>query len=237
MSGAARLLADLGALVSGSDLQPFEGLGALVRRNVRVVIGHDGNHVDPHVDLVVISAAVPQSNPELVHARRGVLEVIKYAELVGAIMDQRCGIAVAGTHGKSTTTAMAAYLLREAGLDPSFLFGAQSPQLGGNAAVGEGRYFVVEACEYDRSFLHLHPSSAVILNIEPDHLDCYQTFDAVVKAFAEFAMNVAADGSLICNAEDRWAMAAASAGGATVETFGFGADADWRALNLREDRG
>jgi len=237
MSAAAHVLHQRGAIVTGSDLNPFDGMGPLVQGGVRVSIGHRAEHVDPAVDLVVISAAIPESNPELEVARRRNVPVIKYAALLGQITRGFDCVAVAGTHGKSTTTAMTAHVFREAGLSPSFIFGAQSDQLGGSSAAGVGPHFIVESCEFDRSFLQLRPHMAGVLNIEPDHLDCYQSFEAIVEAFGDFARLVDDSGLVICNGGDRWARAASRESGATVETFGLDGDVDWRAVNLQSDRG
>lgn len=238
MSGAAALLLGLGAKVSGSDLEPFDGLGALVAAGARVTIRHCADLLPSNVELVVMSAAIPETNPELVAARARGAEVIQYAELIGMLMERAdCGIAIAGTHGKSTTTAMCAHLFRETGLDPTFLFGARSRQLGGGSGSGRGRHFIVESCEFNRSFLRLRPDYAAILNVEPDHLDCYQDIEEISEAFAQFAANVATGGLVVCNAEDALARSAASAGSARVETFGFGPEADWRAIHLDGKRG
>lgn len=237
MSGAGRILAERGAVVSGSDLNSFEGMGSLVQRGVKVSIGHRAEQVAEDVDLVVISAAIPMSNPELQIAHRRGVRVIKYAELLGELSRGYRGIAIAGTHGKSTTTAMVAHIFRESGLDPTFVIGAQSEQLGGSSAAGTGPHFVVESCEYGRSFLNLKPHAAAILNIESDHLDCYKNFEAIVEAFSDFARLVDVAGIVICNGEDRWAMEASAASGACVETFGFDESVDWRAINLAQDFG
>ncbi len=238
MSGAAALMLQLGADVSGSDLVPFDGMGELVSRGARVAIGHRKEQLDASTNLVVISAAIPETNPELTAARALDVPVVKYAELLAALMRApRKGMAIAGTHGKTTTTAMCAYLCREGGLSPSFLAGAPSSQLGGSSGIGTGPLLVVEACEFDRSFLNFAPESAAILNIEPDHLDCYRDLDEIVEAFAMFARNVDPDGLLICNAEDHCASIAADAAKAPVQTFGFEDGADWRAAGLRRERG
>ncbi len=238
MSGVAALLVKLGADVSGSDLAAFDGMEALVGGGARVVIGHGEKQLDPDVDLVVISAAIPETNPELVTARGDGVPVLKYAELVGTIMRHfQKGVAIAGTHGKSTTTAMCAYLCRQAGLQPSFLIGARSAQLSGSSDLGTGPHFIVESCEFDRSFLRLAPQSAAVLNIEPDHLDCYRDLDEIVEAFSRFSQNVNPDGLLLCNAEDRWVNEAARSAKARIETFGFSDDADWQAVCLKSDRG
>ncbi len=237
MSAAAAILLKLGAKVSGSDAVDFDGLGALTSAGARIAIGHRAEQIRSDLDLVVASAAVPDSNPELSAARRRGLDVIKYAELLGVFMCYRRGVAIAGTHGKSTTTAMCAHLFRQADLSPSFIIGARSDQLGGNGDVGSGPHFIVESCEFDRSFLHLRPESAAILNIEADHLDCYGTFERIVEAFVEFAAGVNPNGLIVANAEDRWARSVADAGSAQVQTFGFEDGADWRASNLVSDRG
>jgi len=237
MSGAAALLLKLGARVSGSDATNFAGVGDLVTAGARVVIGHREEQLFPDTDLVVISAAIPDSNPELIKARRLEIPVIKYAQLLGLLMGHRQGVAIAGTHGKSTTTAMTALIFQSAGLDPSFVVGAVSNQLGGSSAAGSGPHFIVESCEFDRSFLHLSPQSAAILNVEADHLDCFGEFEAVVDAFSRFAALVPPSGLLVCNADDPVALRAGCASRGRVETCGFAPDADWRAVNLRLEGG
>jgi len=237
MSGAAALLRDLGAVVSGSDLAAFDGLGPLVQSGVCVAIGHHETQLSTHVELVVVSAAVPDTNPELIAARRRGLTVMKYAQLLGDLSTIREAVAIAGTHGKSTTTGMCVHLFREAGLSPSFIIGARSAQLGGSSGVGRGPHFIVESCEFDRSFLYLRPRIAAILNVEPDHLDCYRDLDDIVDAFSRFAEKVDPSGVLLCNADDRRSVEAASAARCPVETFGFSDGADWRACNLCIDRG
>ena len=237
MSGAAAMLLKLGAVVSGSDAEGFDGVGTLVEAGAKVSIGHRAAQLHPKTALVVVSAAIPESNPELVVTRRREISVLKYAELLGVLMKHRTGVAVAGTHGKSTTTAMCAHLFREGGLEPSFIFGASSRQLGGGSAVGSGPHLIVESCEFDRSFLHLQPRSAAILNVEADHLDCYGSFDEIVEAFARFASHVEPGGLVVCNADDRWSVRVAESAAARVETFGFCEVADWRAVNVKHDRG
>ncbi len=238
LGGAAALLLTLGARVSGSDEKPFEGLGELVEAGARVSVGHNAAQLGPDVELVVISAAIPKSNPELAAARARGIRVIKYARMLAWLM--RCskrGVAVAGTHGKSTTTALCVHLFRRAGLDPSFLVGAQCKQLGGGSGVGAGPHFIVESCEYDRSFLQLVPDSAAILNIESDHLDYYGGLDAILDAFRDFARNIPTDGLLVCNGDDPRAVEVAGASSCVVQTFGFAEGVDWRAVDLQGDRG
>jgi UDP-N-acetylmuramate--alanine ligase len=190
MNGAAVLLRRMGAAVSGSDLTVFEGLAGLVREGIRVSIGHRESQVDSDTDFVVASAAIPSSNPEVMAARRQRIPVIKYAQLLGLLLKSRQGVAIAGTHGKSTTTAMTTFLFRAAGLDPSFVIGARCDQLAGHSDYGAGPHLIVESCEFDRSFLQLNPFSAAILNIEADHLDCYRSLEEIEEAFASFAERV-----------------------------------------------
>lgn len=238
MCGAAAMLLQLGARVTGSDHVAFEGMGPLVEAGARIAVGHRETHLDPGVDLAVVSAAIPETNPELTFARKHQIPVLKYAELVGILMQLHAqGVAIAGTHGKSTTTALCTHLCGRAGLIPSFLVGARSRQLGGSSHVGDGRLFIVEACEFNRSFLQLFPQSAAVLNIEPDHLDCYRDLDAIVEAFTAFARQVAPEGLIVCNGEDPLARRAVADAAADVETFGFSEPADWRAEELACDQG
>ncbi len=237
MRGAAAVLLRRDVAVSGSDSQPSKELDALQARGVSIRIGQDTCALPDECDLVVRSAAVKMNHPDVVEAQQRGWPVIKYAELLGLLMADRAGIAVAGTHGKSTTTGMMAYVLRRAGLDPSFVIGANVGQLGGGSGVGDGDLFVVEACEFDRSFLNLDPQFACILNVEEDHLDYYRDLDEIVEAFSRFAACVRPDGLLVINAENRDALRAAEAAGCAVETYGFGEGAHWRAKVLDEQRG
>ncbi len=237
MSGAADMLIQRGAKVSGSDLAVFEAMPRLMAAGARIFIGHRVAQVDPATDLVVISAAIPVTNPERVIAEELGLPVLKYAQLLGYLMRSFDAVAVAGTHGKTTTAAMCAHVFRAAGLDPYFVVGAHCEQLGGSSGVGNGRHFVVESCEFDRSFLHFHPRSAAILNIEADHLDCFRDLEEITAAFADFARRVPAGGLVVCNGEDVRARRAATASDAAVQTFGYRPGVDWRAVGLRTDRG
>jgi len=237
MSGAASLLLSCGAKVSGSDLLAFPGMGSLVQRGVRVNVGHSAALLDRDVERVVASAAIPQDNPELATARQRGLPISTYAELLGEISRAFDTIAIAGTHGKSTTTALLAHILRESGVDPSYIVGARSEQLNGNSHAGAGRHFVVESCEFNRSFLHIRPRSAAILNVEADHLDCYHAFDGVASAFRDFSKLVPDDGLLVCNGDDPWTQTIADEARSRLETFGFAEASDWCATNLFADRG
>jgi len=237
MSGIAEFVLTEGGAVSGSDVKASAATDRLGRLGADVHVGHAGGHIPGGTDLVVHTAAVKDENPEMAEARRRGLPLLKYAEFLGRLMDLRDGIAVAGTHGKSTTTAMVAYVLAEAGLDPSFVIGADVPQLGGGSRVGTGDHLVVEACEYDRSFLHLAPRAAAVLNIEEDHLDYYRDLADIRSAFADLAARVREDGLLVINGTDLGRRKVVAKARSAVETFGVGGRWDWHAENLEADRG
>ena len=203
MLGLARMLLDNGAIVTGSDPNPNAHALELAERGVKIDRTQLGQHISQGTDLVVRTAAVPDSNLEYKAALKRGIETIKYAELLGQVMAERRGIAVAGTHGKSTTTAMIAYALTQCGADPSFVVGGNVPQLAGGSRSGRSDFFVAEACEYDRSFHHLRPKIAIILNIEEDHLDCYRDIHQINEAFRKFASLVPDDGVVITNGRDR----------------------------------
>ena len=237
MCGLAEFVLMEGGKVSGSDMKPGAAVDRLVRLGAKVHIGHRAGNIPARTDLVVFSAAVKPDNPEMVAARRRGIEVLKYAQFLGRLMNLRQGMAVSGTHGKSTTTAMVGFVLKEAGLDPSFVIGADVPQLGGGSRVGRGPHFVVEACEFDRSFLNFSPHAAAILNVEEDHLDYYHDLAEIREAFAEFASRVASDGLLVINGRDLARRKIARRAPCTVETFGIGGKYDWHAENLQADQG
>jgi len=237
MRALARMLLARGATISGSDRADSAALQDLAAHGAGVAVGQRAENLPEKLDLVVYSAAIHEANPELLAARQRGAEVIKYSQMLGRLMADRCGIAVAGTHGKSTTTAMVAYALASAGMDPSFIVGATVPQLGGPSGVGAGRHFVAEACEFDRSFLNLSATYAAVLNIEEDHLDCYADIAAIVEAFRAFASKLPARGLLVANGDDRNAMQAVREVGCEVQTFGVEDDPLWRASNLTADRG
>ncbi len=204
MSGLARMLLDDGAIVTGSEPKPNPQTFELVALGARISRDQIGEMLSEQVDLVVRTAAVPDSNAEMLAARAMGLKHIKYAELLGLVMQERFGVAVAGTHGKSTTTAMISHALLQCGADPSFVVGGTVPQLGGGSRSGASDLFVAEACEYDRSFHNLHPRVALITNIEEDHLDCYRDIDEINESFANFARLVPAkDGLILACAQDR----------------------------------
>ena len=206
LSAIARLLLEMGHTVSGSDRVESQFTQDLQSAGVTVHIGHNPQNIKG-ADLVVRSSAIPDDNPEVAAARARRIPVLKRAEFLGTLMEGKTGIAVAGTHGKTTTTAMIAWMLSALNQEPSFIVGGVLANLGTNARNGKGSAFVIEADEYDRMFLGLHPAIEVVTNIEHDHPDCYPTLADLEAAFMEFVQHLPADGTLIACAEDPGAFA------------------------------
>jgi UDP-N-acetylmuramate--alanine ligase len=213
--------------VTGSEPKPNPQTFELTRRGAKVSRDQVGELLSPDVDLVVRTAAVNDTNREYLAAKGHGLRVVKYAELLGQVMQERYGVAVAGTHGKSTTTAMVAYALTRCGTDPSFVVGGTVPQLGGGSHSGAGNVFVAEACEFDHSFHNLRPRVAIITNIEEDHLDCYAGIDDIVASFRTFARLVPADGLIIANGQDARVGQAIGGLGTPVEWVAREREATW----------
>jgi UDP-N-acetylmuramate--alanine ligase len=237
MSGLAEFVLQEGGEVSGSDLKASAATARLADLGARIHIGHQAENMPLGVDTVVYSAAIKPDNPELIEARRRNLPVLKYAQFLGDLMQLRKGIAISGAHGKSTTTSMVSYGLRCAGMDPSFVIGADVPQLGGGSYAGKGAHLVVEACEYDRSFLNYKPHAAAILNIEEDHLDYYRDLAEIRSAFADFTAGIVPGGLLVANGADRGVREIAERCHVPVEMFGIGGEWDWHAENLEAHDG
>jgi UDP-N-acetylmuramate--alanine ligase len=201
MSGIAELLANLGYEVSGSDAKTSELTARLEKLGVRIAKGHDAANVR-EADVVVTSSAIQAGNAEVEEARRRRIPVIPRAEMLAELMRLRYGIAVAGAHGKTTTTSMIALVLERAGLDPTAVIGGRLSAFGSNARLGRGDYMVVEADESDRSFLKLTPSIAVITNIDREHMESYGSWDALQQAFVDFATKVPFYGTVVACADD-----------------------------------
>jgi UDP-N-acetylmuramate--alanine ligase len=237
MSGLAALLRAEGHAVSGSDARRCPAFEELAARGVAVAEGHAPGNLPAGADLVVASAAVPADNPEVQEAERRGLPVVKYARALGGLMAGRRGIAVAGCHGKTTTTGMLAFVMERCGLDPSVVLGGSLPVFGGNWKHGEGTFLVAEACEYDRSFLNLSPEIAVVNNIDSDHLDYYRDLRDISGAFLEFARLLPGHGLLVTNNEHEGLFRGDPGVKARVETTGLRAHADWTAVDRRPDRG
>ena len=230
MSGIAHLFASAGLTVTGCDGAESDAVAGLRAAGVAVTIGHDAAHVDG-VDTLVVSSAIPETNPELAAARARGIRVLHRAQALAMSMGDRVRVAVAGANGKTTTSAMVATALLGAGLDPSYAIGSPLVATGVSSAIGAGRAFVVEADESDSSFLTYHPHIAVVTNVQPDHLDFYGDFAHVEEAYAAFAATIPAGGLLVAGADDPGSArlaARAAAAGTRVLTYGESYDADVR---------
>jgi len=239
MSGLAQLLMKHEAIVTGSDQTLSDVIDGLRLRGADIRIGHRARNLALGTNAVVISAAIKEDNPELKLARERGYKVYKYAQMLAELMDRYEGIAVSGTHGKSTTSGWLTYVLKEAGLEPNFIIGARISQLGSSSGVADSKYFVAEACEYDRSFLNLKPKIACILNIEQDHLDYYKDEDEIVEAFGEFALGVKPQGVVIANGQDANVakIIRQPAYKLRCETFGLDENCNFYAKNISLDDG
>ncbi|MBO0827097.1 MAG: UDP-N-acetylmuramate--L-alanine ligase [Streptosporangiales bacterium] len=234
MSGIARILLSRGAAVSGCDAKQSRMLSALEAVGAEVHVGHDPSHV-VDVDTLVVSTAVRPDHPELVTARDKGVRVLPRAAALASVMADRRGIAVAGTHGKTTTTSLVTVALQHCGVDPSFAIGGELNESGANAHDGSGEVFVAEADESDGSFLMLSPYAAVVTNVEADHLDNYGTEAAYRDAFVRFLDRIDPDGFLVACADDPGAAAlvdAAGQRGIDVRTYGTDPGADLRAVDV-----
>ncbi len=229
MSAIARVLVERGETVSGSDQTKSAFAEALEALGVTIHYGHAPENITG-ADLVVATSAVGDDNPEIAAARRSGVRVLRRQEFLGELTSGFQAVAIAGTHGKTTTTGLIAWILDQAGLAPSFIVGGLIGDFGTNARAGAGKVFVIEADEYDRAFLGLRPSVAVVTNVEYDHPDSYTTVEAYRRAFAEFA-GLVTDLLVVCQ-DDPVASKLASAGAARV-TYGVDQAADWRAEDVR----
>ena len=232
MSGIAEVLLHLGHKISGSDSTESEVTRRLARLGAQVTYGHRSDSVHAGIDVVVISSAVKYSNPEIVQARALKIPVIPRAEMLAELMRMKWGIAVAGTHGKTTTTSLIATILGRAGLDPTVVIGGKLHALGSNAQLGRGDLMVAEADESDGTFLLLSPTIAVVTNIDPEHLDYYGDMDRVRSAYLEFMNRVPFFGAAVLCLDDVTMRALLPQVRKRVITYGTTPDADFVARNL-----
>jgi UDP-N-acetylmuramate--alanine ligase len=238
MCGLAHMLLKFGALVSGTDRSQSAVTLRLAEVGANILYEQKAESVPAGTEIIVHSAAIKPEHAELVEGRSRRCEILKYAQMLGRVMSLKRGIAIAGTHGKSTTTAMTAHVLLAAQKDPSYVVGATCKQLGGSARSGGGDLFVVEACEYDRSFHNLRPHIGVALNVEEDHLDYYQKgIGEIVESFAKFLGQIDPQGLAIIAAADANCATAAKNIEAKVETYGVDMPADWQATGIRRFQG
>ena len=197
LSAIATVLLQQGYYVSGSDIQASATTARLTAMGAKIFIGHKAGHLSQELEAVIVSSAIAPENPEVLEAQRRVLTVAKRAAWLGQMMQNHVGIAIAGTNGKTTTTAMTAFVLQEAGHDPTYIVGGFIPQLDTNAAAGQGAAFVIEADEYDHMFLGLRPEVAVLTIVEWDHPDIFPAPDDAYRAFTDFVRLVPPTGLVI----------------------------------------
>lgn len=227
MGGIAEVLVNEGYNISGSDIAPNSVTERLITLGAQVSFGHTAANVEG-ASVVVVSSAINSANPEIAAARELRIPVVRRAEMLGELMRFRHGIAVAGTHGKTTTTSLLASIFAEAGTDPTFVIGGLLNSAGSNARLGAGRYLIAEADESDASFLHLQPLATVITNIEADHMDTYQgDFEKLKATYLEFCHNLPFYGVAVVCIDDPVLRALIPQIGRTVLTYGFSEDADF----------
>lgn len=235
MSGLAETLLHYGYRVSGSDFRPSRIIDRLIAKGAQVFIGHDPDNV-LDADLVVFTAAVKKDNPELIKAKELNIPAIDRAEFLGQLMKQyKYGIAISGTHGKTTTTSLLAVIMNNANLDPTVMVGGEVDAIGGNVRPGKSPFFVTEACEYVESFLKLYPYIGIVLNVDADHLDYYTGIDHIIESFSKFINLIPNDGYLIISSDDKNALKAAASAKSNIITFGLKENADWTAKNISYD--
>ncbi len=234
MSGIAEVLLTLGYSVSGSDVAESDTTRRLERLGARIHVGaHDAAHIDESIDVLVISSAVTFSNPEVVRARDLKVPIIPRAEMLAELMRMKYGIAIAGTHGKTTTTSLLGSVLREAGRDPTVVVGGKLRTLGTNARLGQGEILVAEADESDGTFLLLSPIVAVVTNIDPEHLDYYGDMEKVRAAYLQFVQRVPFYGLAVLCIDNVNVRAMLPHVRKRFVTYGVSPDADWQARELR----
>ena len=233
MSGIAEVLFNLGYVISGSDLADSSTLKRLAELGMQTYVGHAGDNVDG-ADAVVTSTAVRDDNPEVLVARERRIPVVPRALMLAELMRLKRGIAIAGTHGKTTTTSLVASVLAEAGLDPTFVIGGRLNSAGANARLGSGDYIVVEADESDASFLNLLPVMAVVTNIDADHMETYgQDFSRLKSAFVDFLHRMPFYGTAILCVDDPAVREIMPQVSCPITSYGFSEDAQVRAINVR----
>jgi UDP-N-acetylmuramate--alanine ligase len=237
MSGIAEVLSGLGYAVSGTDIAEGAAVRRLRELGIRVAIGHEARHI-AGADAVVVSTAVKPDNPEVAAARDAHVPVVPRAMMLAELMRFKQGIAVAGTHGKTTTTSLVAAVLGEAGLDPTCVIGGRLNSIGTNARLGQGEYLVAEADESDASFLYLQPVISVVTNIDADHMETYgQDFERLKGAFVEFLGHLPFYGLAVVCKDDEHARAIMKSIARPMVTYGIRSDADLRAEDVRWDGG
>ena len=233
MAPLAEVLSGMGLCIEGSDLQESEKVAELRQRGIRVNIGHHGENIRPEHEFVVRTAAVHDDNPEILAARALGLPVFERTQAWGALMkDYKNALCIAGTHGKTTTTSMCTHILMAAEKDPTVMIGGTLPLLHAGHRIGGGDTIVMESCEYFDSFLYFHPTIAVLLDVEADHLDYFEDLAAIQRSFRRFAELVPEDGAVVANYDDKNTMEAIEGLERRVITFGLSPEADVSARNI-----
>jgi UDP-N-acetylmuramate--alanine ligase len=233
MSGIAEVLLNLGYVVTGSDLQESESTKRLRSLGAQVFVGHQEENLSANSSVVVISTAVKYSNPEVLEARRRQIPVIPRAEMLAELMRMKYGVAVAGAHGKTTTTSMIAAVLSSAGLDPTIVIGGRVRMLGTNAKMGQGEILVAEADESDGSFLLLSPTIAVVTNIDREHMDFHQTMERLSESFLDFINKIPFYGLAVLCLDNVHVRALLPKVRKRFATYGLSSDADFSARDLK----
>ena len=233
MSGLAEVLLEAGFTVSGSDRQESTLTKALEDKGIRIFYGQRKSNITPDIDCAVFTSAIHPDNPEYAAVKELSIPSLSRAELLGQMMkNYGMSVAVSGTHGKTTTTAMISEILLHADLDPTLSIGGILKSIGGNIRVGKSEYFVTEACEYTNSFLSLFPKTGIILNIEEDHLDFFQDLADIRRSFRRFAELIPSDGTLIINGEIPNLSEFTDGLCCRIMTFGFSTECDYHPLNI-----
>jgi UDP-N-acetylmuramate--alanine ligase len=233
MSGIAEILIDEGFSITGSDRSASDNTERLEALGAKISVGHAAENLDPDVDVLVYSSAVAPDNPEVMEARRRKIPVIRRAEMLAEVMRLKYGIGIAGTHGKTTTTSMVSLILIEGGIDPTVIVGGRLHGLAGsNARLGKGEFIVVEADEFDRSFLSITPTIAVLTTLETDHLDCYRDLEDIKSAFIQFAQKVPFYGFVVLCLDEPALQDIMPKIKKKIITYGLNGQADLQAVDI-----
>lgn len=239
MSALAEILLARSIKISGSDIQPSTIINKLASHGAQIFIGHKGSNVDDDCDLLVYTAAVKQDNPELTRAATLKIPIMERSEFLGHLMQEyNYGIAISGTHGKTTTTSMISLIMDNYNLDPTILIGGKLDAIGGNVKVGKkNQFFITEACEYVETFLKLHPYLGVILNIDADHLDYFKSFENIIASFKKFAKLIPKEGYLIICGNDPNYNKIIDSLECNIVVYGLNGDFPWSAEDIQFDQG
>ena len=236
MSGLARILIERGFTVSGSDMKASPLTGQLEDQGAQVFIGQKAENIHDGIDLVVYSAAIHEDNPEFAETLKHGIPILSRADLLGQIMDNFLRtIAVAGTHGKTTTTSMLTHILLQCDMDPTVSIGGILDRIGGNIRIGRSDVFLTEACEYTNSFLSLYPFYSIILNVEEDHMDFFKDIDDIIDSFHTFASQTAEDGTIIINGDMEYGDRVTAGLNRKIIRFGLDPSNDYSARDICYD--